>query len=996
MTNPNFTASISTNELYRDLDTTVCLTDLLDGYDASIDAIESEIDDLGNTYALVGHTHDEYATTDSVSALQDAISNKADSTHTHTEYAAVDHSHDGYAATNHSHDYAAISHNHDDVYYTESEVDSQISTLNTAISGKAASSHTHTIANVTNLQSSLDAKVPTSRTINGKALTANITLSASDVSADASGTAATQAAAALQSAKDYADDQIEALGDTYYTETEIDSMVSTINAAVSGKADASHTHTVDTALSGTSTNPVQNKVINSALAGKANTSHGNHVPATQTANNAVFLRNDNSWQTVTPANIGAYTKSEIDSKVSTLNTAINGKAAASHSHDDRYYTESEIDAKFDAIIGEGASTTLDTIGEISSAIEDNQDMLETLNSAIGTKANASDLTSHTGNKSNPHSVTASQVGAYTKAEVDSKLSGKADSGHTHTVDSSLSSTSTNPVQNKVVKSALDSKANTSHGNHVPATQTADNTKFLRNDNTWQSVTPSNIGAYTKAEIDSKVSTLNTAINGKAASNHTHSAYVNQNAFSNVKVGTTTVAADSTTDTLELAGSNVTITPDATNDKVTIGITKANVTSALGYTPPTTNTTYNAATASAAGLMSAADKSKLDGIASGANKITVDSALSATSTNPVQNKVINSALSGKAASSHTHNYAGSSSAGGSATSANKLNTDAGDVNTPVYFSSGIPVACTSLDLSTTGNAATATKLETARTISLTGDVTGSASFDGTGNVSIAATVADDSHNHTIANVDGLQTALDAKSASDHTHTAAALISMADALFGTNYQGGVEYSYGSGSGKNVLTEISNMPQGFHTIYSIAGTTGNPETTESYRYFIHKTSTTIGWIYAFGADGSIYSNYLAGANTFKGWRTIHDTKRKPLWTGSYYMTAGHTATPSKKLSQCEHGWMLLWSDYDPDTSTVNNSDFCTTMIPNRNWAGNTWNGSSFYCDVPRYSAGTATDSESRVIKLLNVYDNKLVGSDANNAAPRNDVVLRCIYEF
>ena len=34
-------------------------------------------------------------------------------------------------------------------------------------------------------------------------------------------------------------------------------------------------------------------------------SHGNHVPATQTANNAVFLRNDNSWQTVTPANIGA-------------------------------------------------------------------------------------------------------------------------------------------------------------------------------------------------------------------------------------------------------------------------------------------------------------------------------------------------------------------------------------------------------------------------------------------------------------------------------------------------------------------------------------------------------------------------------------------------------------------------------------------------------------------------------------------------------------------
>ena len=61
-------------------------------------------------------------------------------------------------------------------------------------------------------------------------------------------------------------------------------------------------------------------------------------------------------------------------------------------------------------------------------------------------------------------------------------------------------------------------------------------------------------------------------------------------------------------------------------------------------------------------------------------------------------------------------------------------------------------------STTGNAATATALETSRTIGLSGDVSGSGSFDGTGNLTITATIADDSHNHTIANVDGLQTAL----------------------------------------------------------------------------------------------------------------------------------------------------------------------------------------------------------------------------------------------
>lgn len=49
----------------------------------------------------------------------------------------------------------------------------------------------------------------------------------------------------------------------------------------------------------------------------------------------------------------------------------------------------------------------------------------------------------------------------------------------------------------------------------------------------------------------------------------------------------------------------------------------------------------------------------------------------------------------------------------------------------------------------GNAATATKLATARTISLTGDVTGSGAFDGSDNLSITAIVADDSHNHSSA-------------------------------------------------------------------------------------------------------------------------------------------------------------------------------------------------------------------------------------------------------
>ena len=51
--------------------------------------------------------------------------------------------------------------------------------------------HTHEISKVTGLQSALDGKVPTTRTINNKPLTGNISLSASDVGAEATGTAST-------------------------------------------------------------------------------------------------------------------------------------------------------------------------------------------------------------------------------------------------------------------------------------------------------------------------------------------------------------------------------------------------------------------------------------------------------------------------------------------------------------------------------------------------------------------------------------------------------------------------------------------------------------------------------------------------------------------------------------------------------------------------------------------------------------------------------------
>ena len=77
--------------------------------------------------------------------------------------------------------------------------------------------------------------------------------------------------------------------------------------------------------------------------------------------------------------------------------------------------------------------------------------------------------------------------------------------------------------------------------------------------------------------------------------------------------------------------------------------------------------------------------------------------------------------------------------------------------------------------TWGNHASAGYLTGNQTITLSGDATGS------GTTAITVTVADDSHNHIISNVDGLQTALDGKQSLDADLTAIAGLSSADGNF-----------------------------------------------------------------------------------------------------------------------------------------------------------------------------------------------------------------------
>ena len=124
---------------------------------------------------------------------------------------------------------------------------------------------------------------------------------------------------------------------------------------------------------------------------------------------------------------------------------------------------------------------------------------------------------------------------------------------------------------------------------------------------------------------------------RAASNHSHGSLVNDGALNSDITSVNKVAVTDATNKLKTISK---LPLDKVTHQDISG--KANV-----------NHSHDSATVNANGFLSKEDKSKLDGIATEATKTVVDSSLSSSSTNPVQNKVVNSALSGKANSSHTH-------------------------------------------------------------------------------------------------------------------------------------------------------------------------------------------------------------------------------------------------------------------------------------------------------------------------------------------------------
>lgn len=303
-------------------------------------------------------------------------------------------------------------------------------------------------------------------------------------------------------------------------------------------------------------------------------------------------------------------------------------------------------------------------------------------------------------KNHSHSNATTNSAGFMSSSDKVKLDGVSTGANRTIVDSTLSSTSVNAIQNKAVKAALDGKAASSH-THPTA----------------------------------QITGLDAALAGKAPSSHSHSAdnitsgvlpiSRGGTGASNSKAAQYNIMKDVLEGTVNASDNDIFVmkhhTPTATNGALlTRSATQvwtwikskcdalyqprgsyassshthtianvSNLQSTLDSKASVSHTHSNA-TATASGFMSNTDKSKLDGVAVGANKTIVDSSLNSTSTNAIQNKAVKTALDGKAASSHTHPTAQitglDSALAGKASASHKHN--AGDITSGVLpISSG---------------------------------------------------------------------------------------------------------------------------------------------------------------------------------------------------------------------------------------------------------------------------------------------------------------------
>ena len=212
-----------------------------------------------------------------------------------------------------------------------------------------------------------------------------------------------------------------------------------------------------------------------------------------------------------------------------------------------------------------------------------------------------------------------------------KLDGIEDGATKTIVDDVMSDTSTNPVQNKVVMKYIDSRGT------LPPVSTQNDTMLIQVVNgayalrTKESIFPVDDALDTESK--------NAVENGIIARSLEILHEETQPATSN-RAGLMSASDYNKLSNIE-SGATKTIVDAALDASSTNPVQNKAVKTALDGKASTA-----VASQTANGLMSKDDKTKLDGVEAGANKTTVDSALDSASENPVQNKAVKAALDGK--------------------------------------------------------------------------------------------------------------------------------------------------------------------------------------------------------------------------------------------------------------------------------------------------------------------------------------------------------------
>ena len=255
-----------------------------------------------------------------------------------------------------------------------------------------------------------------------------------------------------------------------------------------------------------------------------------------------------------------------------------------------------------------APERLDTIDELAKAMDENSDLIQALHEVINKSAKKEELESHTGNGT-VH-VTSAERTAWNDSN--SKKHSHDNKSILDTITQALI-TAWNDAVSHITDgvrhvTSSDKELWNSVSKKADASSVPTKTSDLKNDS----------GYITSADIDN-------------SQNHVHSNKSVLDGITSSLLDAWNSAVNHITDTVK----------HITSDERTMWNTVSNkVDKVTGKGLSTNDYTTD-------------EKSKLSGIASGANKTTIDSALSSSSTNPVQNKVIKTALDGKAASSHTH-------------------------------------------------------------------------------------------------------------------------------------------------------------------------------------------------------------------------------------------------------------------------------------------------------------------------------------------------------